>query len=447
MSANPKKNVIRNALLTGLVVTFLLIFFKWCLEHTSLYEAYERATYSWLLSALDPPRKLGELPVVVLDIRELEYKIEEVDGEKFSVTPRAELLSLIEAVVSLKEKPKVVGVDIDFSPHKFGYGDLDDPKHFRKVLELREQYGVPIYLGINRSQDKKQSMWLGSPEFATLAANIDKPEDNRKSLEWTSGSGSESGEVAEHDKGPAMCQALARSFDTPERHLSSPLSWIVQRSSETRTKHNRAASEFLVDFSALNAIRDSRLKTIKPEVAKDQGRILAGKAVLIGDGTLYDARDTVIVPVAEEKDPIPGIYLHASAAFTLIKGPLYEFTAPGRFVADAVLALLVIIGVTGARLLAQAWRAELAEKRTTYFFTLVVTIIALLLAVLLLPRTRLIWSDFLFVLIALWIHPLAHEKLLRAGDWLKANVPWLLKKVFVEEKKEDADEGDKKEAA
>ncbi|HEV7682654.1 MAG TPA: CHASE2 domain-containing protein [Pyrinomonadaceae bacterium] len=415
---------IGKSLLTGLLVTFLLLFVKCWAEHTALCQGIQRASYSWLQSELTPPNKSSELGIAIVDIRKLEYATVEVKGETFPVTPRKPLMELIEAIVA--QKPAAVGIDIDFSPNKFGYADLDDPKYFRQLLELREKTGIPIFLGVNRFQNKKPELWLGSPEFASLAANIDNPEDNRKMFAWTATDSSD-------QKGLTMSTALKNAVSPAQAPTSKTTSWLVNQVTEGHTKRGLAAGEILVDFSVLDALRDNRLTTINPMVVKDQGRTLAGKIVLIGDGSLYEPQDNAIVPLLTERSAVPGIYLHACATYTLIKAPLYELTGLARLLADFTLALVILLSVTSARIYMQNRSERFAEKRATYFFLFVVTVVATLLGIVFLPHIRVMWDDFLFVIVALWIHPAVDGTLWQALSTLKTKIPSLMRALFGQE--------------
>lgn len=416
-------NGIGKSLLTGLLVTFLLLFAKWLAEHTALCQSIQEASYSWLQSNLSPPKTLNDLGIVILDIRKLEYTPVEVQGETFPLTPRKPLMELIETVVA--QKPAAVGVDIDFSPNKFGYSDLDDPKYFRRLMEISEQTKVPIFLGINRSQNKRSDLWLGSPEFKSLAANIDSPENNRKMFAWT---GTDSAE-----QGLTMCMALKNAVRPAENIPSQPLSWFVSQVSQGHTKRGLAAGEFLVDFSPIEALRDRKLTTIDPKVVKDQGRqLLVGKIVLIGDGDLYEPRDNVIVPLLTERTAVPGIYLHACAVYTLIKAPLYELTGRARVLADLALALVVLLSVSSVRIYIQNRSEKFAEKRAAYIITFAVTVVAVLFGIVFLHQIRVMWDDFLFVILALWIHPAVDETLWQALRSLKTKLPLFLRGLFAQ---------------
>jgi hypothetical protein len=396
---------IGKSLISGILVALLIVLAKACAEQANLFQGFEKAAYEWLQTRLSAPHRRDELPVMIVDIRELEYKTIEVEGEKYSLTSREKLIPLIEAVAA--EKPKVIAVDIDFSPHKIGSLDPRDPIYFQNLAKLN----VRVFLGIFRSRTRPRELWLGNPQFASLAANVANPDDNRRMFEWTSG--------ADGQTELTMCKALANAFPE-EKKLNSYFSRAVRQVSETQTEDGRKAGEFLVDFSPLEALKDTRLKTIDPAVIKDQGWTLFDKAVLIGDGSLYDARDSVIIPVQGQTKPVPGVYLHAAAAYTLIKSPIYEFTGLARFLLDIVLALVVLIGVLIVRIRLRKSRLSFAQTRATYLFIVIVTIVVIILGVVFVHKTRVLWGDFAFVILGLWFHPPVESLLSPTKKLLKA---------------------------
>ena len=79
---------IKKILLSGIVISLLMILVRWSAEHTSFYQGDQRATYEWLQARLSPPHRRDDLPVMILDIRKLEYITREIEGEEYSVTPR-----------------------------------------------------------------------------------------------------------------------------------------------------------------------------------------------------------------------------------------------------------------------------------------------------------------------------------------------------------------------
>src|ERR1051326_4381741 len=262
---------IKKILLSGIVISLLMILVRWSAEHTSFYQGDQRATYEWLQARLSPPHRRDDLPVMILDIRKLEYITREIAGEEYSLPPREKLIPLIEKVAA--QKPKVIALAIDFWPDTIGFLNPLDRISFRKFAALSQIYQVPIFLGIHRSRNRPREFWLGDPEFESLGANVENPDDNRKMYEWTTD--------AEGHKQLTLCNAVASVFPPEAKiHRQFP-SWAVQQISETQMKDGRKAGEFLVDFSVVGTLEDTRLKTIIPDVIKDQGWTLRDKEVLV----------------------------------------------------------------------------------------------------------------------------------------------------------------------
>jgi CHASE2 domain-containing sensor protein len=443
---NGSDRPIVKSLLAGLIITFLILGIKWWFEDASLYQNLQRACYSWLQARLSTPSRREDLPVVIVDISDLEYTTTEVEGKRFTVTPRDHLWKLIEAIAA--QGPKVIGVDIDFSPNQFGYVDpLVDPGFFRDISALSKQKGIPIFLGIKRSQARSADMWLGNKEFADLAANIFiSDDDNRKMLKWVLPSGSDTTSRSANERpGLAMCAVLAGPFKSVDNRFHKRLTWAIEQSSEVQPAPDLTGEEFLVDFSPIEALKVTRLKTTNAAVIKDQGWLLANRAVLIGDGTPGENRDAFIVPQQDQKQPVPGVYLHASAAYTLIKAPLYEFTAVGRLGMDFLLSVIVLISVTFARLyvtnrtkvparkkVPARTNDRFAQWRATYLFILTVTLISITIGIVFVHKTRVIWDDFLFVLLALWLHPVFERTVVNGLSAVKDNAPLVLMRLFSE---------------
>jgi CHASE2 domain-containing sensor protein len=428
LSSHPPKHsqTFGHTLRTGLLVTAIVLFGKWCIEHHSLYRSLQFTCYSWLQSRLRPPLSRDDLSVVILDIHELAPVETEVNGKKFTVTPRAELLNLIKVVA--KNKPSVIGVDIDFSPNEFGYLDTDDPRFFRDLMKIKADEGIPIFVGIKRSQNKSPEKWLGVTEFASLAATIMiPPNDDRKMLRWvevpqSSGDGSK--------RGQSMCSALAQALMKREQSERQSHGWFLTQESEEQVDSNLKAGEFLVDFSALKLLMDLRLTTRNSTTVSDLGWTLKDKAVLIGDGETSDARDTFPVPDLNHRRGIPGIFKHASGVYTLIKAPLYEMTTLGRLTADFALSLMVLVPLAIVRwMVTKRAKSPFAEHTAIGVFTVLATLVVLIIGVMFVHLTRVMWDDFLFVIVALWLHtPIAA---LIDSSWTAAKkLPKIITDIF-----------------
>jgi CHASE2 domain-containing sensor protein len=400
-AANNNQSTFGHTLWTGLLVTALILFIKWCFEHHRLYHGYQSSSYVWLQSRLQPPIGRDDLPVVIVDIHQLAPIEKQRNERKFLITPRNELLELITKVA--EQRPSVIGVDIDFSPNQFGYMDLEnDQVFFRNLMALSKNNNVPIFLGIRRSQEKAPERWLGATEFNSLAASIWMPPDQRKVLKSLVIS-TES--APEPRRGRSMALALA------ETHLNHPIQssagWILRSDSQEEIKPNVKAEEFLVDFSPLKLMQDLRLTTRNPSTIADLGWTLQGKVVLIGDGETNDTRDTFSVPNEAYPSGIAGIFKHAAGVYTLIKAPLYEFTTLGRIVVDFLLALMVLIPVALLRRkVAQVPGSTFAEHTAVITFTVVVITVAFFVGVMIVHLTRVMWDDLPFVILALCLHRL-----------------------------------------
>lgn len=423
-AANNNTSTFGHTLLTGLLVTAVILFIKWCFEHHRLYQGYQSSSYVWLQSRLRPPVGRDDLPVAIVDIHQLAPIEKQTNERKFFITPRYELLELITKVA--EQGPSVIGVDIDFSPNQFGYMDLEnDQVFFRKLMEVSKRTNVPIFLGIRRSQEKFPERWLGATEFNSLPASIWIPPDQRKVLKSLVISRES---TAETRRGRSMALVLA------EAHLKHPIQsstgWIIRRDSQEEITPNVKAEEFLVDFSPLKLMQDLRLTTRNASSIADLGWTLQGKVVLIGDGETNDTRDTYGVPNDAYPSGIAGIFKHAAGVYTLIKAPLYEFTTFGRIVVDFLLALMVLIPVALLRRkVAQDPGSTFAEHTAVITFTVVVIIIAFFVGVMFVHFTRVMWDDLPFVILALCSHRLI-SKIVYFG-WIGVRrIPELLTWAF-----------------
>lgn len=426
MTSSARHSSFGHTVLSGLLVAALILLCKWCVEHTDLYISLQTGCYSWLQSRLKPPQSRSDLPIVIIDISKLKTVPVEVKGTQFNLTPRNELLELIAATAS--QKPKVIGIDIDFSPNEFGYPDPSaDPMFFRQMLKLREA-GVPVFLGIKRTHNKAPEKWLGFEEFQALAADIwVPPNDPRKMHRWVEYTGSKVGESV---RGPSMSAALARTFTNTGDPLKGRFDWAWTPHTEVQVEPDLKAGEFLVDFSPIQALKDMRITTTSASVIADFGWAINGKVVLIGDGETDSRRDTFYIPGLGSPQGVPGIYKHAAAAYTLIKAPLYELTTLGRIGLDLLLSAMVLVPVAGFRaFVSRRTTNRFAEKTAVGLLTAFVTIVVLIMGVFFVHYTRMIWDDFLFVIVALWLHSVVAEKLSALGASIR-KVPDLITKAL-----------------
>jgi CHASE2 domain-containing sensor protein len=173
------KRILRH-LVKGVCFTMLVLVIKLSVEYSPFGHELERMSFDFLQHLLSAK----EVPVYVVDISTL--KPREINRHRKTdiATPREELQMLIAAIAD--EKPKVIGVDIDFAPDKEGFITPGDPAFFAFCRGLRQtgkKAGVPVFLGVERSVKAglPPDVWLGNKEYAELAACIIIPkQDTRK---------------------------------------------------------------------------------------------------------------------------------------------------------------------------------------------------------------------------------------------------------------------------
>jgi len=150
-----------------------------------------------------------------------------------------------------------------------------------------------------------------------------------------------------------------------------------------------------------------------------------GRVILFGNATYGIASDVFCVPGFEE--PVPGVFLHACGVATLAGRPLYELSALARMGLDGVLSVAVVGGVT--------WLCGFYRRRGTpnepfllASVTVVAVVVTVVLGFVLVGITRVLWTDFVLVAAALFLHSLAGRMMRkvnklreRLGTWWDEN--------------------------
>jgi hypothetical protein len=311
--------------------------------------------------------------------------------------------------------PRAIGIDIDFSPDSHGYVTPHDPEFFQFCLDLEAKTHIPIFLGVERALTLPPDVWLGNEDYRDLAASIVIPKDSKKMPRWI-----QIGESA--SRRPTMSAALAGTFQNSSYQLPEWLGWALEHTSEKRLSEGISVGEFLIDYSALESLERERLRTKNPVVVSDQGWLLRDKVALVGDATLGKSSDTFVIP--DRQEPFPGIYVHASAAYTLIGAPLYELTGTGRWVIDLLLSLLVIGPVALVRLrYGDGTSQELSTERLQSIMRWLAVTLVVIGGAVLVRTTRLMWDDFMLVAAGLLLHPSAERFAERLRPWMRNTAP------------------------
>lgn len=402
----------------GVVLSIFLIGCKVGVERTAFGEQLEQMTYNLLQARLLSSRSGQDLKVAVVDINDLPLVQVNRTNRVLWVTPRKPLQEIVEAVV--QQDPQAIGIDVDFSPDERGYVTEEDPGFFRFCLNQH----MPIFLGVYESLAQGPDGWLGKPEFKQLAAYITVPKP--RGVEGTVRMVERIQPAGASESCPSLAAALA---NTVRPDAPNWLGWAVARASQKRT-NEFSASEFLIDYGALETLVHDRVRVSNAADLSKYENILQGKLVLIGRATPEQTSDQFVVPGRGE--PVQGVYIHASAAYTLLEAPLYRMTEFGRLSADFLVSVAVFGTIAVIRwVYSRRTRSQIAVHRMHLILTTLVVIAVILFGHFLVQTTRLIWTDFLLVVGALLIHSPAE----RLFYWLRSKVPIAWQSIILEDAK------------
>jgi CHASE2 domain-containing sensor protein len=446
----------------GIALIFILLVMKWGFEKTTSGKFVDLMTYCWIQSrfAVDQDK----FPIVVVDISNLD-----TDRLPGRLTPRAELIALLDAV--MRRGPAAVGIDVDFSfdPKDQGWPPRGGPQLLEYIQNHQgHDYNAPIFLGVNRTREGEAKQWLGAEEYADLAANVVIPakEYRRMPLWIRRGSGSCSYlvddliEVAlkvEPDKYakaggekatclPSLSLALARKFPGIELHGVPWPHWLfraideiptdeAERFHTAYTSTNYSAVKYLEQLTSTAAVSNT-------DVILDVNRnvsTLKGKIVLLGNASRFEQIDKFPMLITPDPWPqdVPGVYLHASATYTLIKGPLFEVTPGGRIFLDLIFAGVVVIGVSLLRLLYCKWmqtegavQTEVATHRVHWLFTSLAVFAVVVIGYGTVQYHRILWTDWLLVVGGLLLHARFGRHAETWANWVIANAPAIWRRLI-----------------
>jgi len=409
--------------LVGILVTFVVFGCQLLIDLHPFGDGLRSASYRVIQNYLT----FDKLPVVIIDISDLQDKPEESDASP-AIPPRRDLQAIIDAVAS--HRPSAIGVDVDFSSRDSSFVSRFDPQFFRHCLDLKARKGVPVFLGIRNSEVRDPEDWLGSPEFRDLAAAIIVPKDTRNvwtAITTTGGSGAEAGTTT---TGRTLCAALANAVGSAKGWVPEWFYWLLRPGDDQMLARQDsidvAISDTPVDYSPLRAYLKPDLnyimKTTKADRIEEETTFFKNKTiVIIGDGTPRSRKD--LFKVDGWPDLVPGVCIHACATYTLTTARLYELTPVGRTVIDFGLAMLIMVSVVVTRLhYRKKGSKQVAVERLHRFVTLLV-VLMIVLCVVSVKWMRVLWDDFIIVTVALVVHRSVERYMMAAWRFLKEAVP------------------------
>ena len=422
-------------LLIGILFIAVVLAGKLAVEQTAFGERLSLKSYE----LLHRPLSSGDMPVGVVDIRDLAPAEFNVGGRTGIATPRAPLRRIIEAVA--EAGPRAIGVLIDFSPDDEEYIDPRDPEFFQSCLDLRRQKGVPVFLGVNRTLTGPPAKWLGEEKYQSLAANMLIPKDSRVMLSelqvgeeddpwdlWSVGKGAKSSKAMSVAMAYAYERRSGGSLGRSQARLEALMEGLrglgfVETTSEKSVGPGVKVEEFSPDFSLLDYIEPVR--TIDPAVLRYERRQFEDKVVLIGSASLDRDKDLFEVPGRDRK--YPSIFLHAGAAYTLIN-QRYEVTWKGRLILDVLFSLAILSFVVLIRRHYRRGAAgAVASRRLRGLFTLAAAVAVLVAGVVFVRVTSVTWDDFLAAPAVLIFHPSIERRLMSFWKKLKGHASTLFR--------------------
>jgi CHASE2 domain-containing sensor protein len=397
-------------------------------------------------------------PVRIVDISSMAPSSPASVTEGAWITHRDELKKYLRLVALAG--PTAIGIDVIFDPSPDGIVSREDSDFLDYCLNLTGPHGpIPVRVGIYSTLALGPDRWLGDPRFRELGASIIVPSEDEDHKSAPTGrmirqfSFMVNNKTVNADSLSYSLFKIAQSEATKRRPVQ--LKWAQRiwwraageaRKSLTKKpiwlEHGKvSASTFLINFGSLQKMMNCRIpaKDIASHLPDPNSKCdsnhkddqnhkcdLINKVVLIGRATPGEAPDAFTTAASDE--PIPGIYIHAAAVYTLMEAPLYELSKWVGIWIDLLLALAIFVidrwldhlrglgshdkgrttpsaisflaRATFSGMGAPMWLGSLPEVVVPALLAVCVLMVGVLFVVF----TKFYWTDFVAVAIVLLIH-------------------------------------------
>jgi hypothetical protein len=366
-------------------------------------------------------------PVSIVDISSMAPSSPASATGAMVVTNRCKLTKYLDQVASAG--PTAIGVDVIFDPSPDGIVSGEDSKFLDHCLNLKGPRGglIPVRVGIYSTLALGPDRWLGDPRFKCLGTSIIVPYEDEDHKSAPTGrmfrqvSFKVNNQTVKADSLSYNLFKIAKREATDLQVKRTPC-WLCAQMKRIRcwlcahkpTQYEKGhvkveADTFPINFGLLQKLMklDEGLKPdegfrIKAEDIGSHRRALCNKIVLIGRATPGEAPDAFTTAASDE--PIPGIYIHAAAVYTLMEAPLYELSEWVRYPIDFLLALAIFVI---DRWLDHMVGSFFHDKVRTWLEVMVPAVLAVVVVVLggfLVEHTSIYWTDFVVVALVLLIH-------------------------------------------
>jgi CHASE2 domain-containing sensor protein len=420
MNREQEKRKIYRDLFIGFGAIFLLTIVQvYFVEDSRIGRWLDAKGYEFLhkfIPAFDPDK---EISVVVLDISNLKR---DADG----TTPTKDLREIVEALV--ESRAKAIAIDIDFSPRKDPSGktvlrNKKDPEFFDFLLDEKKK-GVPVFVGVYNIGPEPKT-WLGLEDYKVLAADMNFSDENTTEvLKWLKCGDNEklnsiSMALAEaSDSRPARSALLKFFLDDPEVPDNLKHETLKDNSGN---KISCERADTFVNYAKLELIQNLMFSTPTKEAivsaknAAGKGKF-EDKLVVIGNAQRGEATDTFVVSVRPQ--PIPGVYLHASATYTLVDEPIYKFKHWVTILLDIFIGLILVVCLFVFRSI-RLGKSQSSSGLWEGLIIIAVIGLTLLIAYLLVRYIDVLWLNIPLVISAIFLHSKVHEGL-----------RWITRRIF-----------------
>ena len=398
----------------GIGVTFLIILVSQFLEASRFGEWLQGASYDFIQFKLRNKVPPKELPVVVVNIGELPGQKSGVEDGK--PTPRQNLGEMLDALY--EANAAAVAIYIDFSPDRGAAISPQDQKFLKKCADF-QRTRMPVFVGVRRRLDYPAAEWFEDEGFSSMAVNLAIPK-GRPMLESGAHDADESPTgVRQMPNAITLLSHRARGASRPPepangyaslRSLSSALadSEVTSNTTPKVKLHTPLYSAdevffipveggdewkvemFFVNFGALESIKENTIGAVDGASILAHKSLFNKKLVILGDAGM-DQADKHSVP--DRHVAVPGVYIHASAVWTLTRNPIYNLTRVGHVATDLFFAVCLLVGVLKSE-----------KKSGEVWVPVFLCLSALVVGVLSVRFTHIIWDDFPFVIVGIFFH-------------------------------------------
>ncbi len=417
----------------SLAITAVLCGINWLVGDTEFGKQVEEVAYDILQNRLSSAPATANPRVIVVDISNIPLRPAQ-SLEPGAVTDRKPLGYLVDSLVKMPNPPKVIGLDVDFSPDAHGYADVDDPDLFDAFLAANKT--IPIRVGVHDSLSLGKDKWLNDPKYIDLATCVVVPNPESVQTAWYMPEWLDVKYSTAPQDLPTRCTSMAVALvNLVTKPVPGGFGWLAESTHQDEGRNSPVAiPQFLVDYSQLNNFENQRIVVPQihtPEDAAkfvsglDAAKKLSGQIVLLG--RITNAGDIFIIPGRPVK-PYPGVYLHACAAYTLLQErPLYRLKFLGVLLLDALFSVAVFIPLLLIRFhRLNKGREDFMDYGVAEILSFVVMGALVAFAIWGVNKTHLMWDDFLVVAVALIVHTPVEHSVERIWGWLAPFLPsWL----------------------